>query len=100
MYNVEVRHRRACIGILIDPRMQRKGIATLALGLIAEYGRRQLGLHQLLAAAPADNIASIALFERAGYNKIATLPQYIAGEEEGEYQDAVVFHKILKTRPK
>lgn len=100
LYNVEVRHRRASVGILIDPLMQRKGLASHALELMAAYSRKLLGLHQLMAVVPADNIPSIALFEKAGYRQIALLPDYVAGAGEGLFIDAVVFQNILKTQGK
>lgn len=94
LYNVEVRHRRACIGILVSPKYQRRGYAHQAISLIEEYCRAHLGLHQLLAAVPADNYSSLKLFEKCGFKTIATLPQYISAGTHS-YVDAVVLNKIL-----
>ncbi|MCM1319665.1 MAG: GNAT family N-acetyltransferase [Muribaculaceae bacterium] len=95
LYNVEVRHRRACVGILIGPHQQRHGYALAALRLLEDYCRRHLTLHQLLAAVPRYNNASTGLFHKAGYQHIATLTDYLAGSREGEYQDAMIFSLIL-----
>lgn len=95
LYNIEVRHRRACVGILIAPTKQRQGLACRALSLLEDYCRRHLGLHQLLAAVPDCNAASLALFVKAGFEAVATLPQYVSGGSCGEYIDAIVMHKIL-----
>lgn len=95
LYNVEVRHRRACVGILVSPLMQRQGYAFAALRLMEVYCRQHLALHQLLAAVPSDNIASLRLFDKAGYRSIAHLCDYVAGRHEGEYLDATVFSLIL-----
>lgn len=99
LYNVEVRHRRADVGILIAPEYQRRGMATRALMLLSDYCRRHLGMHQLLAAVPQTNTASLALFSKAGFKTVAVLPHYIAGEQEGVYIDAVIMNKILQSRP-
>ena len=78
LYSVQVRHRRACVGILIDPAHQRRGYARRALALLEGYCRTHLQLHQLLAAVPQTNHPSRALFAAAGYRPIATLPDYIS----------------------
>lgn len=95
LYNVEVRHRRACIGILISPAKQRCGIALRALHIMEDYCRRHLRLHQLLAAVPVSNTPSRALFSKAGFSHAATLPQYLCGTAPDEYIDALVMYKIL-----
>ncbi len=98
LYNVEARHRRACVAILIAPALQRRGLATRALALLEGYCRRHLALHQLIAAVPASNTASRRLFLKAGFTHVATMPQYIASGAEGEYTDALVFNKILTSQ--
>lgn len=100
LYNVEVRHRRACVAILIEPSSQRQGYAGRALALLENYCRRHLGLHQLLAAVPENNGASLALFDKAGFTQIATLPHYLAAESEGAFLDACIFNKILTNQSK
>lgn len=94
LYNVEVRHRRACIGIIIAPDRQRNGYACAALRLIEKYCNDHLCLHQLLAAVPSDNMPSIKLFDKCGFKHIATLPHYISAGGS-EYVDAIVMNKIL-----
>ncbi|MCM1005124.1 MAG: GNAT family N-acetyltransferase [Prevotella sp.] len=97
LYNVEVRHRRACIGIIIAPEEQKRGIATRALHLIEQYCHAHLLMHQLLAAVPAGNHASLNLFLKAGFSVAATLQDYISADSEGEYSDAIIMQKILKS---
>ena len=100
LYNVEVRHRRACVAILVAPEHQGRGIATSALRMLEVYCRRHLGLHQLLAAVPQGNEVSHRLFNKCGYRHIATLPQYVAGEREGTYEDTLIYNKILTSQGK
>lgn len=93
LYEVEVRHRRANIGILIDPHYQRRHFGLEALALLEHYCAAHLMLRQLLAYVPADNEASLRLFARAGFSRIATLPEWIASA--GNFTDAVIFQKFL-----
>lgn len=95
LYNVEVRHRRACVGILIAPEYHKQGYAIAALRLMQEYCRAHLNMHQLLAGIPVNNLPSLALFEKAGYKRVATLPDYVAADREGAYCDLVVMSIIL-----
>ena len=99
LYDLEVRHRRACVAILIEPSSQRHGYASRALALLENYCRRHLGLHQLLATVPENNSASLALFNKPSFTQIAILPHYIAAEREGAYLNACIFNKILTNQP-
>ncbi len=93
LYEVEVLHRRANVGILIDPRHQRRHAALRALALLEDYCARRLMLRQLLAYVPADNKPSLALFERAGYRRVATLPEWLAADDA--WLDTLVWQKFL-----
>lgn len=93
LYEVEVRHRRANVGLMIDPKMRGSHMALRALKLMEKYCRAHLLLHQLLAYVPADNTPSLALFNRVGYIHVATLPQWL--DTETGRIDALVFQKIL-----
>lgn len=58
------------VGIIVIPEMRRQGIACTALHLL-QAEARQCGLNTLMAKCLRENIASINLFEKAGY-KIET----------------------------
>ena len=58
------------VGILVIPEMRRHGIALDALHLLQKEAQ-QFGLNTLMAKCLRENIASINLFEKAGY-KIET----------------------------
>lgn len=94
LYNIEIKHRRACIGIIIAPAHQQNGYAHSALTLIEKYCRELLCLHQLLVAIPSDHKPSLNLFQKCGFNKIATLPHYLSAGN-ATYIDAIVLNKIL-----
>lgn len=70
-------HLRAEVGVVVLKEQQRRGIATEALQLLKEYAFSFLGLKQLYAYIPDDNIASQALFSRCDYKKTATLQDWL-----------------------
>jgi Acetyltransferases, including N-acetylases of ribosomal proteins len=60
--------RRADLGIVVGVRdRQRSGVGFKALTLLLYYGFSQLGLHRITGGVVADNLASIRLFEKAGF---------------------------------
>lgn len=67
LFEFDPHNRRAGVGIIIDRNSQRMGYASRALRLIAEYSHGMLGMHQLHATIPADNVASIGLFRKSGF---------------------------------
>lgn len=95
LYDVEVRHRRAFIGILTAPAHQRQGYGLRSLRLICAYCSRHLGLVQVLAVVPSDNAASVALFYATGFTPLCRLPHYIA-DMQG-WKDAILFRLDLLT---
>lgn len=54
------------IGYTIDPRHQRRGYATEAVGALVRYAFEVLGADVVQAYASADNAASIGVAERVG----------------------------------
>ncbi|MDR1859989.1 MAG: GNAT family N-acetyltransferase [Bacteroidales bacterium] len=69
LFDFEPYHLRAGVGILVfEPSDRRHGLAFEALLLLCTYAYNSLGLHQLYANIGADNAASIALFEKAGFS--------------------------------
>ncbi|MCF0196445.1 MAG: GNAT family N-acetyltransferase, partial [Bacteroidaceae bacterium] len=81
LQNISALHGRAEVGIVILPECQRRGAALAALRQLEDYAHCQLHLHQLIAFVSADNQPSLALFEKAGYKKTATLPEWLSTPE-------------------
>lgn len=70
LFDFDPYHQRAGIGILIHATEdRRKGLALDAIKLMARYSLKVLGLHQIYANITIDNLASINLFEKAGFKK-------------------------------
>lgn len=82
LFDFDPLHRRAGIGILIGEKEERKqGIAIDALNVIIEYCFGVLQLHQLYANIPANNLASVALFEKAGFQHVGTRKDWLSTKE-------------------
>lgn len=70
LFDFDPLHKRAGLGILIGEKDARQqGIALDALLTTVDYAFDTLQLHQLYANIPANNDGSIALFEKAGFEK-------------------------------
>ncbi|MBQ1199972.1 MAG: GNAT family N-acetyltransferase [Bacteroidaceae bacterium] len=90
--DLDARHRRAQVGIVLLPEAQGRGIAAGALDEAAMYARQQ-GLHQLYAIVASDNQRARNLFLRSSYTETALLPQWLC--IDGIYADAVLFQLML-----
>ena len=93
LYDFDLANSRCAVGILIAPDYRRQGYALLALDMLADHCRRHLSLHQLYCIAGADNTASRALFERAGYTISGRLRSWL--RFAGTYTDAYLYQKML-----
>ncbi|MBO2012430.1 GNAT family N-acetyltransferase [Hymenobacter negativus] len=72
LFDFEPLHQRAGVGITILAKERKKGYAQQALDLLKNHARNALRLHQIYATVGADNLASMRLFEAAGFRKIGT----------------------------
>lgn len=63
-------NKRAGVGILIADEYRNKGFAADSMKLLIKYGFDNLQLHQLYCNISEDNIASLKLFERHGFEII------------------------------
>lgn len=93
LYDFEPLHRRAGIGILIgEPEARQQGLAADALQVVIDYGFETLQLHQLYANIPANNTASIALFEQAGFERVGTRKDWLSSP--AGYIDEYMYQRI------
>lgn len=93
LQHYEPRHHRAEVGVVVVLEQQRKGLATEALHLLSGYASAHLGIHQLYAFVPEDNAASIALFLKCGYEKTATLKDWLV--TPAGWQSVMVFQLVV-----
>lgn len=93
LYDFDAANSRCAVGILIALPYRRQGHGLAALTAIADYCRTRLSLHQLYCIAGADNTASRALFERAGYTISGRLRSWLRAANA--YTDAYLYQKML-----
>ena len=73
LFDFDPFHFRAGIGILIHDKKDRKlGYASDALQLLCNFAANHLRLHQLYANITVDNLASIQLFKKNGFELTGT----------------------------
>ena len=92
LYDFDPHHRRAGVGILVDPFYQKSGLATEALNLLVEYAFSYLKLHQLFVHIPIGNEASKALFTRCGFTVTGILTDWITTRDG--YSDVLTMQRI------
>lgn len=76
LYDFEPHHKRAGVGILLDPLHQGNGTASVALLLLVDYAFSFLKLHQLYVHVAENNEASRTLFSRCGFVTTGKLPDW------------------------
>jgi len=93
IFDFDLRHQRAGIGVLLaDPSERKKGYATEALGIVIKYGFTTLMLHQIYCNIPADNKASVKLFEKYGFKQVGSKKDWIRSSEG--WTDEILYQLI------
>jgi len=93
LFDFDPKNNRAGIGIVIQGTENRKqNIGSEALKLLVKYAFYHLNLHQLYANIGAENVASVALFSKFGFQKIGTKKDWTL--VNGVYKDEAIFQLI------
>lgn len=77
LYDVDVRNRKAGVAIYIAPKHRRRGFAQEALCQLKSYVTNILCFRLLYAMVRENNHASDGLFQSAGFQHVATLPDWV-----------------------
>jgi diamine N-acetyltransferase len=87
LYDFHPKHKRAGLGILILKEYQSKGYGKEALKLMMDYAFEVLDLHQVYATITEDNIASLRLFEKLGFQRVGLKKdwRFNSGQFQNEY---------------
>jgi diamine N-acetyltransferase len=94
LFDFDPFHFRAGVGILIHNEEDRKlGYATDALQLLCIYAANNLRLHQLFANIAEDNLPSIQLFTKNGFNLAGTKKDWCRTTDG--WKAELMFQKIL-----
>ncbi len=94
LFDFDPLHKRAQIGLLVDSKYQRRKFGTQAVALIAEYSRDMLDLHQIAVFISADNVPSLSLFKKMGFEQTAILKDWC--HTPTGYVDQILLQLILK----
>lgn len=82
-------HRTAHVGILVLKKHRFQGVGLELLQLLAGLSFNRLGIVSLVAHVRSENIGSIRLFTKAGYQTIGTLSNWYSNG--ATRSDAIVF---------
>tara|TARA_B100000424_G_scaffold258889_1_gene241233 strand:+ start:260 stop:757 length:498 start_codon:yes stop_codon:yes gene_type:complete len=94
LYQLDIIHSRAGVGVYVDPTYRRKGLAKLALKEIIKKSIKELSLSQLYAEIFCSNKSTIQLFENAGFKMNGVKKNWIRKQET--YED-VLFYQLIKS---
>ena len=92
LYDFDPHHRRAGVGILVDPAYQRRGIGREALDVLMQYAFAFLKLHQLYVHVSVQNEASSRLFSRCGFKTTGRLTDWL--QNQTGYMDVYVMQRV------
>jgi diamine N-acetyltransferase len=84
LFDFDPVNKRAGIGILILKAEQKKGYASEALELLVNYCFRILKLHQVYCNISADNIPSIRLFKKIGFEESGIKKDWLSKNDKWE----------------
>jgi len=94
LFDFNPQHKRVGVGILILPEYQGQNFASEALDLVIDYAFTYLNVHQIFANITADNIKSIALFEKFNFKKIGIKKEWFYANSQ--YKDEILY-QLIKT---
>lgn len=95
LFEFDPKNNKAGVGIVIQKNEnKRQNIGSEALELLIKYAFHNLNLHQLYANISVENVASIALFTKFGFEKIGIKKDWIL--LNNHYQDEAMFQLINK----
>ena len=82
LFDFDPVNMRAGVGILVKQEWQKKGLATEALSLLVDYAFNTLHLHQLYCGICTDNVESLSVFKKQGFNITGTRLQWVRKEKQ------------------
>lgn len=95
LYDADFRHGRAAVGVLIgDKADMNKGYASESIDLLIEYARDFLALHNLYCSVQADNLESLRLFDKKGFERVGLRKEWFL--HKGERIDEISFQLCVK----
>lgn len=93
IFNMDLKHQRAEVGIVIMDEHRRKGYGSQALQAIVQLVLNHIALHQLYAYVGANNDAAKQVFLNAGFSQSGIIKDWMSEPHRG-YADAVLFQYV------
>lgn len=93
LYDFDPVNRHAFVGILMDTRYRKKGVARRAVTLLSEYCRVHLGMHSLLAVTAVGNEGGLRLFSSCGFRSCGCFRSWI--RKGNIYEDAIILQRLF-----
>ncbi|HET9502296.1 MAG TPA: GNAT family N-acetyltransferase [Hymenobacter sp.] len=95
LYDYSALHQRAGVGITVLKNERRRGYAQKALLQLLPYAREALRLHQLYCTISEDNLASISLFAKIGFQKVGVRRDWLRAATPGRWINTVEMQLLL-----
>ena len=92
LWNIQKKNHRAEIGYVLHPAFWRRGIMKEAIHEVIEYGFKTMGLHSMEARIHADNAASAASLESAGFVKEGYLKEDFFFQDK--FTDTIIYSRL------
>ena len=93
LFDFDPKHHRAGVGIIIAEKEDRnRGAGSEAMSLLEEYAFSVLNLRQLYANVTEDNLQSIQLFRKRGFEEVGVKKDWIRSGDG--YKNELLFQKI------
>lgn len=92
LFDLDIRGRKAAIGMYIAPQYRGAGMGHEAVRLLEEYAFDFLHLHMLYAIIAVDNLACRSIYEKAGYGCSSPLRDWVL--RKNGYVDALIYQKV------
>jgi ribosomal-protein-alanine N-acetyltransferase len=86
--------QNAGLGYWVVERLNGRGIATRAVGLVCDWGFGKAGFHRLEAATLVDNTASQTVLRRNRFTEIGLSPKYLF--IAGAWRDHILFARTVE----
>ena len=93
LYEISPIHQTAFIGVYIRPQFRKRGYALKSIALLEEYSYKLLNICHIGAKVMADNLRSVELFNKAGYELRGVLPRWYRSGKS--YHDLLLYSKLL-----
>lgn len=88
LFDLDIRNRRAAIGMYIAPEFRNRGIGKQAVLAMEDYASRQLDLRLIYAVIATTNIPCTKLYENLGYEPSSVLKGWTLES------DAIIWQKL------